>query len=268
MQLIKNEELTYLGKRINLDISEISYGFLDTEWNMQNLCAAFTRVYLPLEGEGILTIGDTAVTIVPGNIYVVPSNLNFSGYCPKMLNKIYIHLTLSRPDGIDVFSGIDRCLILENQWKTVIEISNLYTQHNFQSVLKLKLMLYEILEQALSLHPHAPYPVKNYSNLTKAALAYIDTHLSASLTIGEIASALFVSKLVLQKHFREDLDKPIGKYIDQCLMSRAERDLLDQTLSIKEISDRLGFCDQFYFSRKFSDTHGISPRRFRQLHIV
>ena len=86
------------------------------------------------------------------------------------------------------------------------------------------------------------------------------------MSIGEIAAALFVSKLVLQKTFKADVEKPIGQYIDGCLMAHAERDLLDPTLSIKDISDRLGFCDQFYFSRKFSEAHGISPRRFRQLH--
>jgi AraC-like DNA-binding protein len=80
------------------------------------------------------------------------------------------------------------------------------------------------------------------------------------MTINEISSALFISKLVLQKHFKMDLGKPIGKYIDQCLMARAERELLDRSLSIKDISEHLGFSDQFYFSRKFSVSISIEMR--------
>ena len=36
----------------------------------------------------------------------------------------------------------------------------------------------------------------------------------------------------------------------------------------KDVSERLGFCDQFYFSRKFSEFHGFSPKRFRQMHNI
>jgi len=287
MELIRNEELLYVGKRVNLEIDEIRYGLLDSEWNLQNLRASFTRVYFPLDGEGILTFGNETVTIRKGNIYIVPSELNFSGFCPKYLNKIYVHLTLRHPDGSDLLAGIDHCLVLPDSEKRIAEVERLYATPDLRSVLRLKQLLYEILLDALAIAPTRDLSIKSYSETTKAALAYIDEHLHASLTIGEIASALFLSKLALQKKFREaigeiasalflsklalqkkfreELGKPIGKYVDDCLMARAERDLLDPTYSIKEISDRLGFCDQFYFSRKFTETHGMSPRRFRQM---
>ena len=266
MKLTRNEEMIYAAKRINLEITEISYGDLDPEWNIENLCAAFTRVYFPLEGEAILTFGDTTVPLLPGNIYIVPSGTNFSGFCPKSLQKIYVHLTLTRPDGSDLFFGLNRCVILTHREETIAEAAALYRQGDIPSILKFKLLLHRLLDDALTLCPPKHCELREYSELTKAALAYIDSHLSAALTISEIAAALFVSKPVLQKCFREDLDKPMGRYIDDTLLAHAERDLLDPTLSIKEISDRLGYCDQFYFSRKFTEAHGMSPKRFRQLH--
>lgn len=266
MELILNEELLYLGKRVNLEIEEIRYGILDREWNLQNMRAAFTRVYFPLDGEGVLTFGNEEIKIQPGNVYIVPSGLNFSGFCPKYLNKIYVHLTLRRPDGSDLLSGIDRCLVLPNRQELIDRVEELYRVSDLSSALKLKLLLYELLLEAVSISGLGSLKSKPYSEHTKAALAYIDEHLRAGLTIGEIASALFLSKLSLQKCIREDLGKPLGKYIDECIMSRAEAALLDPTLSIKEISDRLGFCDQFYFSRKFTEAHGMSPRKFRQMH--
>lgn len=265
MELIRNEELLYVGKRVNLEIDEIRYGLLDSEWNLKNLRASFTRVYFPLDGEGVLTFGNETVTIRKGNIYIVPSELNFSGFCPKYLNKIYVHLTLRHPDGSDLLAGIDHCLVLPDSEGRIAEVERLYATPDLRSVLRLKQLLYEILLDALALAPSRDLSIKSYSDTTKAALAYIDEHLRASLTIDEIAAALFLSKLALQKKFREELGKPIGKYVDDCLMARAERDLLDPACSIKEISDRLGFCDQFYFSRKFTQTHGMSPRKFRQM---
>jgi AraC-like DNA-binding protein len=257
--------MLYLGRRVNLEIDEIRYGLLDTEWNLQNLRASFTRVYFPLDGEGILRFGEETITIRPGNIYIVPSGLNFSGYCPKYLNKIYVHLTLRRPDGSDLLAGIDRCLVLSCREEKIAEVESLYRSADLRAVLRLKQLLYELLLDAIELSPPRDLSTTPHSPTTKAALQYIDEHLHAGLTIDELASALFVSKLGLQKGFREELGKPIGKYIDDCLMARAERDLLDSDLSIKEISDRLGFCDQFYFSRKFTQSHGMSPRKFRQM---
>ena len=263
MELIRNEEMLYLGKRVSLEIDEIRYGILDSEWNLQNLRASFTRVYFPLDGEGILTFGDKRVTITPGNIYIVPSELNFSGFCPEHLNKIYIHLTLKRPDGSDLLAGIDHCIVLEGEDTRIAEVEELYRVADMRSVLRLKQLLYEMLMDAVDRLPSYSYPDAPHSPKVKAAISYIDEHLHAGLTIDEIVSALFVSKLGLQKSFKQELGKPIGKYIDDCLMARAEHELLDTSRSIKEISDQLGFCDQFYFSRIFRKKRALSPREYR-----
>lgn len=268
MQLFQNQKLTYAEQRVRLEIAEISYGLLDSEWEHEDLRAAFTRVYVPLEGEGLICVNGTGIRLQPGNIYVVPSELSFSCSCPEKLNKIYIHLTLTRPDGVDVFAGIPSCMILKDSQNRAKEIEALYEGNDIRSVLRLKVLLYEILDEALQSVSTRDHVIKSYSEYTKKALEYIDTHLNATMTINEIANALFVSKLILQKHFKADLGKPIGRYIDHCLMARAERDLLDRSLTIKDVSERLGFCDQFYFSRKFSEFHGFSPKRFRQMHNI
>ena len=268
MQLIQNQKLTYAEQRVRLEIAEISYGLLDEEWKHEDLRAAFTRVYIPLEGEGFIRINGEDIRLCPDRIYVIPSELSFSCFCPEKLNKIYIHLTLTRPDGVEVFAGIPSCMILENCRQRAKEIEELTRGDDIRAVLRLKLLLYEILDDALQSISLNNDRLQSYSEYTKKALSYIDSHLSATMTINEISSALFVSKPVLQKHFKEDLGKPIGKYVDQCLMARAERYLLDRSLTIKDVSERLGFCDQFYFSRKFSSDHGFSPRKFRQMHNI
>ena len=269
MRIIRNEELLYAQKKIDLEISEISYGFLDSSWNLQNLRAAFTRVYLPLRGKGFVTIRDRRIELLPDRIYIIPAGLNFSCECPEMLEKIYIHLNLTHPDGSDVFSGISSCLVLPNEQERIERLRSLYDQKDVPSVLRFKLLLYEILLDALSLQDSEHTEISEYSKITKDALTYIDAHLRSSLTIGEIASHLFVSKLLVQQHFKNDLQKPIGQYIDERLMAKAERELLDESRSIKEISDRLGYCDQFYFSRRFTQMHdGTGPMLFRQMHRV
>lgn len=267
MKLTRNEKMVYGSKSIRLDVDEVSYGDLDPEWDIKILRAAFTRIYFILEGEGELTVGNERIPLLPNNIYIVPSGITFSGFCPKSLKKIYVHLTITGPDGSDVLAGLDRCIVLSDCKERVDNVLKLCGQESIDSVLKFKLLLYEIINDALTSCALSDNRLRKFSPKTTEALEYIEKNLSASLTIGEIASAIFVSKPMLQKSFREDLGKPLGQFIDDALMAKAEKLLLDPALTVKDISESLGFCDQFYFSRKFTQIHGISPRRFRQMHI-
>jgi AraC-like DNA-binding protein len=56
----------------------------------------------------------------------------------------------------------------------------------------------------------------------------------------------------------------LSAYIERQIMHEASRLLLQSKLTAGEVSERLGFCDQFYFSRRFSAFFGISPREFRK----
>lgn len=55
----------------------------------------------------------------------------------------------------------------------------------------------------------------------------------------------------------------INEYINQRKIEKAENLLLNTDLSISEISDRLGFTYQRYFSTIFKKIKGISPSQFR-----
>ncbi|MBQ8345547.1 MAG: helix-turn-helix transcriptional regulator [Clostridia bacterium] len=268
MDILENEQLRYAQNQINLEILQISYGLLDPLWNFRDLHSSFTRVYIPLCGEASVTVKGERIPLIPGNIYLLPAGLPFSCSCPNSMKKIFVHLLLKRPDGSDLLASVGQCVVLKDREEEVEQIRQYYERLDMAAVLSLKRILYGIAEQALLTADAAKAEIRPYSECTKAALAYIQEHLCASLSIDEIANALFRSKISLQKHFRKDMGKPIGRYIDDCIIAAAERELLKQKLSVKEISDRLGFCDQFYFSRKFSKVHGIGPSRFRKIHQI
>jgi len=67
--------------------------------------------------------------------------------------------------------------------------------------------------------------------------------------------------------FRKDFARETGvspnNYLISVKISRAMELLLDPSLTIKEIASRLGFRDQYYFSRLFKSREGISPELYR-----
>ena len=56
-------------------------------------------------------------------------------------------------------------------------------------------------------------------------------------------------------------------YITELRLSTAENLLLGGNMSVKKISESVGYDDSLYFSRIFKSKYGCSPKRFKELHI-
>jgi AraC-like DNA-binding protein len=53
-------------------------------------------------------------------------------------------------------------------------------------------------------------------------------------------------------------------YIDRLKIQKAGELLMSNRFKITEIAERLGYVDQYHFSRRFKKITGLSPRRYRQ----
>ncbi|MFC9560619.1 helix-turn-helix domain-containing protein [Agromyces sp. NPDC056965] len=95
------------------------------------------------------------------------------------------------------------------------------------------------------------------------AAQYLRTHVGERVEVAELASAANLSPSHFAALFRQRLGMPVLRYQTQLRMARA-RELLDQTsLSIAQISERVGYADSFYFARQFRATHGTPPTAYR-----
>ena len=95
-------------------------------------------------------------------------------------------------------------------------------------------------------------------------LAYIDENFDKSPTISEISNATLVPKSSLYKLFHTNFDCTVSEYINSKRIDKAAELLLKGDMSIEEISEKLGFSTQQYFSRVFKKLKGVSPARFRK----
>jgi len=66
----------------------------------------------------------------------------------------------------------------------------------------------------------------------------------------------------------KELGTTVNNYIDDLILTRAAQMIAEGVLSISAISNRFGFCDQFYFSRKFKAKFGIMPSEYKRLRGV
>ena len=52
--------------------------------------------------------------------------------------------------------------------------------------------------------------------------------------------------------------------IDDLILTRAAQMIVEEQFSLNAISNRFGFCDQFYFSRKFKAKFGVTPSEYKR----
>jgi len=82
--------------------------------------------------------------------------------------------------------------------------------------------------------------------------------------VPELAEAAGASRSGLQRMFKVYQQESIHEFLQRARLDQARQLLCDDRLAIKEVSARLSFSSEFYFSRFFRKNTGMSPRQFRE----
>jgi AraC family transcriptional regulator, arabinose operon regulatory protein len=97
---------------------------------------------------------------------------------------------------------------------------------------------------------------------------FMKEHLREPLTVATLAALVNLSR----SHYTTSFHRVTGyaplSYLNHLRMQRAVQLLNTTDLSIKHISDQLGFSDQFYFSRVFAKMHNHSPSEHRRRYVA
>ena len=265
MKTIQNALFTKEIDRINMTFSTVSYAELDDRWNFESpLGSPYTRVYLVESGEAKIWCNDEEIALSPGNVYIIPAGTPFSCKCEHFMNKIFFHINVLRYNNYDILDGHKSCIVLNDRNSEIARAKELLSKDDVNSVLTMKSLVLNLLIDAITEENIQLGKIEEYSESIKGALSIIDKNLSASLRISDIAEKLYISESRLQKDFKKQLGVAIGKYINDRLMSRALELICENKYPLKEISEMLGFCDQFYFSRRFTQHFNTSPSNYKK----
>lgn len=98
----------------------------------------------------------------------------------------------------------------------------------------------------------------------KKALSYIVMNLNKQITLEDLAQHCHISKHQLIRYFKTHLGTTPITYITDYKIAKAKELLYHQSLlPIWEISEELGFANQYYFTKVFTKTTGETPSAYR-----
>lgn len=105
-----------------------------------------------------------------------------------------------------------------------------------------------------------------YSCIIRSVKAYIDSHFDDSqLDLSNIAQVFHVNKSYISKLMKQELGKSFVEYLTDRRLEKA-KEILESDhprVAMYNVSARVGYTSQHYFSRIFKKAYGISPLEYR-----
>lgn len=110
----------------------------------------------------------------------------------------------------------------------------------------------------------AASPRTGLPDCVERALDWMQSHVTASFTLGDLAHAAHVAPSYLCRSFREHLDLSPMECSRLLRLERAIGYLEQSDAAMKEIAELTGFSNGFHFSRCFSEAFGMCPSGYRE----
>lgn len=92
----------------------------------------------------------------------------------------------------------------------------------------------------------------------------VDQKYAEPIHISMFSERYHFSKEYLSKLFKKEYGCGIYEYALKRRMERAREMLMDPHMQVKEISNRLGYSNNNYFSKAFKNYYGVAPSEFRK----
>lgn len=92
---------------------------------------------------------------------------------------------------------------------------------------------------------------------------YVNENFEKDISLAEMANALHLNYSYLSSYFKQRTGENLTSYISRVRTEKAKELLLNQELSISEVSRLTGFSEHNYFSKVFKKMTGMTPAEYR-----
>ncbi len=100
----------------------------------------------------------------------------------------------------------------------------------------------------------------------QSAVSYIEEHYMQDITVENIAECLNLERSYFSKLFKKMTQKSPQEFLIQYRINKSCELLRTTNMTIAQVSESIGYSNQFHFSRAFKKLMGTSPQQWRRQH--
>ena len=239
------------------------------------------EICFSLEGNAYLELKDRCVQLNPGQFLVIPSGTvhrecGIKGECCTNLwlniwrgSFVRVNVTVGDETGSINLVYTKMVPIAENVYGALAEtMAQELTGEQFGAATLVKSRLLETLIdmiRQLEMEERGQFAHKWQETLVAEAMEYLYRHGAEKTELADVAEHLAVSERQLNRIFKTATGTTVIHYFNRHRILQARYFLISTNLGLKEIAERLGYYDQYHFSRSFKKATGFTPSQFRKI---
>lgn len=270
MTVENRREVFNIANKMDLNIFHFARGTYPLA-NGDFVKLPFNRFFVPISDSGdtrsYIRDDNDNFFLTPGNIYFVPGGHTAAFFLTDELRFISIQFTLELYKGIDVFSRLHKsyCIhntVLKNRVEAAFALENPYA-----AAAAVRSVTSELA--ACLLGSMSAEQIGQTSKFTgfQEIIEYIQEHCTAATTVDELAALYGSTRENFSRRFSAVFNCSPKQHLNNAITRKAAEMLLKTPLLNKEIASKLGFANEFYFSRFFKKNTGYSPALFKKNHL-
>lgn len=235
-------------------------------------CSQYILLYC-VEGGGWIEVEGKRKTIGANQLFVIPPKTacRYGASIKNPWTNYWLHYT---GDNATIFSPIvnqvieippsgnsrieERLLLFEEM------LQNVEDHFKLEKVIYANICLKQFLTSIKHLHIYRLARKEPENDLFKKVITYMKNNLHKNIRISDLAEICNCSNSNIYKLFKQNLDSAPKDFFIHLKMERARKYLIQTNLKVKVIGTKLGYEDQYYFSRIFSKHIGQSPAKYRK----
>jgi len=229
------------------------------------------EIYYLEKGNCTYFIDGKIYSLIPGDIVIIPDGIiHHTKYDDISHSRILINCA-SRYIPTSVRTGISSGNYLYRNPDITAEAAGL-----FEKIEKEYMLRDRFCDEIITCYTHSLFylllrnsdtcldiEVKN--KVIEQAISYIRENFSSPLTLSSVAGMLSVSPEHFSRMFKKETGLGFSKYLNSLRLQHAEKLLkASHGQSITKIAEDCGFEDSNYFSKKFKEIYGTSPKKVQK----
>lgn len=267
-----------LSEHITLRINSRNEDFHDRSW-LERKIHIDNDIWIVTSGNVVIETGGSSYTACVGDAVFFYPGISYTARTnAEECSFIYIHFDFGIGNNFKVLKGlmlsgiISRELVHEEA-RMVRTAFDKYRNREDMSAMLFKGCLFILIARILEISGKGIYagsfPAEAGQGHTAQKLAalepvfiHINRNIHKPILMSELSAVVNMSEKYFITCFKNALGITPGQYIYQLKMNRAREYIYRKSFSLKEIANRLGYPDQYAFSKAFKKYYNVPPSKF------